>query len=949
MAVEGLVEEYLGDSIPSERLESPLPDQVATMIVGLLKKEADRYWSIDPNISLKYADRLIAIGRARNDKSQVALGLMARGDALKFLGNLEEAWEMLEQSGNMYQASGDEVGWARTRIGRVFLGPELNRVAETLADVERARAIFQEWGEQEKLMRLEINTAYTFALLGDQRQALQLFQSALTIAEALGKVGEPHLGVLYRNIGYVYESFGDFPQALLYYERARSQYLAHGETPNIIIIENNIACIAQMQGHYRSALHKLDRILRAGSQRFPREHENVLHSLAECYLNLNRYGEARDLAQQVLEGYRSFKDSYNSARALLHLATAEVELGNLISAKSALDEAALTFGSLGSLTWSMIARLWHAQVAFKQGEYELAWQEAQVAADCFKEQGQQVNYATACILLGQIALMHRDLNFAKQRGTHALRIAQQYNVPSLRYAAHLLLGRVAKATSSFVRAIRSFRAAAATVERVQRGLTITLRSGFMENKGETWRELIGLYLSLRQTERAFDALEQSKSQVLVNYLNNREQFHWSQEDPESRALIEELERLRAEHQSFYYLAYNPPREEETLRTTLPEEARTEVAVRERRMRAITERLYLLSYSDNTANSSSGFLLPQIQATVDESTLLVEFYEDGVQLWAFVLDGQSCDVYPLPVKVEELRQLLNQLKSNIMAALALEPGSPVMERLTKLAQRLLQRLYSFLLSPLEIERYGRERLTIVPYGSLHYLPFHLLYDGDSYLIEKYEVVILPTASLVTQGTPHRSPGALSISHSWNGRLPHTLTEAQMVQKLFGGPLYAEENATRGVLQNHPSQILHIATHGQHRLDQPDLSFLELADGQLYADDLLQQDLSYELVTLSACETGQANVAADEELIGIGRGLLYAGAGALILSLWQVADTTTTLTFMERLYTALYKGSSKASALRMAQLSILQQDRGLHPALWGAFQLIGNAQPLSTVNE
>jgi CHAT domain-containing protein len=138
---------------------------------------------------------------------------------------------------------------------------------------------------------------------------------------------------------------------------------------------------------------------------------------------------------------------------------------------------------------------------------------------------------------------------------------------------------------------------------------------------------------------------------------------------------------------------------------------------------------------------------------------------------------------------------------------------------------------------------------------------------------------------------------------------------------------------------------VAAHGQHRLDQPDLSYLELADGQLYADDLLQQDLSYELVTLSACETGRAVVAADEELIGIGRGLLYAGAGALILSLWQVADTPTTLTFMERLYRSLHAGSSKAAALREAQLSILEQDRQLHPAFWGAFQFIGDPQPLS----
>jgi CHAT domain-containing protein len=167
---------------------------------------------------------------------------------------------------------------------------------------------------------------------------------------------------------------------------------------------------------------------------------------------------------------------------------------------------------------------------------------------------------------------------------------------------------------------------------------------------------------------------------------------------------------------------------------------------------------------------------------------------------------------------------------------------------------------------------------------------------------------------------------------------------MVQRLFSGTLCAGEAANRAALQTNPTQILHIATHGEHRLDQPDLSYLQLADGQLYADDTLQQDMSYELVTLSACETGRANVAASDELIGLGRGFLYAGAGALLVSMWQVPDIST-LYFMERFYKALSTGHSKGSALRQAQQFMLAEESWLHPAFWGAFQLIGDDCPLS----
>jgi hypothetical protein len=62
------------------------------------------------------------------------LQYMARGDALKLLGRSEEAWTALEQAGTLYQRAGDEIGWARTRIGRLPISIALNRVSAALAD-----------------------------------------------------------------------------------------------------------------------------------------------------------------------------------------------------------------------------------------------------------------------------------------------------------------------------------------------------------------------------------------------------------------------------------------------------------------------------------------------------------------------------------------------------------------------------------------------------------------------------------------------------------------------------------------------------------------------------------------------------------------------------------------------------------------------------------------------
>ena len=937
------LERWLAEDIPSEFLKTPLSDEIAIGVVDHLKQEADRYWYIDPNRSAEFAKRIIAIGTARKDRRQTALGMMARGDALKFLGRIEEAWDALEQAGNMFQAAGDEVGWARTRIGRLYLGPKLDRVIDTLGDVKRAREIFTQYGEREKLLRLDFQTAAIHNYLGDQNHALQLFFNALELTEALGETGDQYKGPLYMNIGYAYDALGDFHQALAYYERARLYMLAENEEKEVAILDSNIAYIAQAQGHYRRALNLLHHIIERVSGKFPVEEMWAKYDMVECYLYLNRYEDARDLAKQVINKYRANSDAYELARTLLHLATAEAELANFLEAKAALDEAEPIFASLGATPWVMTTHLWRGQIALKQGNAAAANQEAFMAATFFKSSGQQFNYATATLLQGQAQFALGNIGAAVSAAGHALRIAQRDGIPSLRYSAHLLLGQITEAKSKVIRAKRHYQAAAATVERVQRGLSITLKPGFLEDKSEALRSLIALHLRDNQAGKAFETLERAKSQVWLSYLVNREDLRWSQTDARSRSLIEELTHLRDEHQWYFRLAHDPPRDSDHKSVISPEQARSEVAIRERKMRSITEKLYLQGNLDQLSKRIPPTSLIDIQRNLTKDTLLIEFYNDGVNLWSFLLDGLTIEVNRLSLKVDTLDQLLAQLQSNVTAALKMDPQTPGAHSLTRLAQRILQRLYSLLFEPLE-KSHHRQRLIIVPYGALHYLPFHLLYDGSSYLIEKNEIVVLPAAGLITRPSLRRKPGALILAHSWEGRLPRTLIEAQMVQKQFDGLLYTDEKAVRTALRVMPTQILHIAAHGQYRLNQPDLSYIQLGDGQLYTDDLLQQDLSYELVTLSGCETGRASVAPADELIGLGRGFLYAGAGALMVSLWPVFDETTML-FMHRMYKYLRTGNSKAAALRDAQRAVLEENRELHPAFWGAFQLIGDANPLS----
>jgi CHAT domain-containing protein len=117
-----------------------------------------------------------------------------------------------------------------------------------------------------------------------------------------------------------------------------------------------------------------------------------------------------------------------------------------------------------------------------------------------------------------------------------------------------------------------------------------------------------------------------------------------------------------------------------------------------------------------------------------------------------------------------------------------------------------------------------------------------------------------------------------------------------------------------------------------------SAIRLGDSFLSLFDLYQLSLPVELITLSGCSTGLNVVAAGDELIGLARGLLHAGAQSLILSLWDVHDKSTA-EFMSAFYRLLQEGKPKAAALQAAMLELRLSYP--HCYQWAPFILVGKA--------
>jgi CHAT domain-containing protein len=170
-------------------------------------------------------------------------------------------------------------------------------------------------------------------------------------------------------------------------------------------------------------------------------------------------------------------------------------------------------------------------------------------------------------------------------------------------------------------------------------------------------------------------------------------------------------------------------------------------------------------------------------------------------------------------------------------------------------------------------------------------------------------------------------------------PQISLEVEAIRTLFPhAHCFLGEAADRRALAAHiaDSDLVHIASHAIFRQDNPMFSAFQLAGTWLNFFDICALQMNATLVTLSGCSTGANRIYAGDELLGLVRGFLSAGASSLVVSLWAVNDPATA-TLMQSFYERLQHGDSPRAALRQAALHTRQQFA--HPYYWAPFVLIG----------
>jgi len=242
-----------------------------------------------------------------------------------------------------------------------------------------------------------------------------------------------------------------------------------------------------------------------------------------------------------------------------------------------------------------------------------------------------------------------------------------------------------------------------------------------------------------------------------------------------------------------------------------------------------------------------------------------------------------------------------------------------------------RALSPLVEPLVQHSTPGQVIWVVPHDQLHGVPLHAIEIGGVPLAERNPTCYTPSAAVMRYCQAKRRPGAsrsVVLADSRADRpLAHSRAQSRLVASMLGdAKLLVGEQASISCMTSAVKEdvsVLHIACHGEFDAERPAQSRVLLAnkdaDGALTAEKILEMSLPADLVTLSACQSGVAHRREGDELFGLPRALIYAGASAVLVSLWPVDEVATGL-LMYSFYLARKTGAGKAEALRRAQLAL-----------------------------
>jgi len=442
-------------------------------------------------------------------------------------------------------------------------------------------------------------------------------------------------------------------------------------------------------------------------------------------------------------------------------------------------------------------------------------------------------------------------------------------------------------------------------------------------------------LDRRRYADAFETMERSRSRALADLIASRK---LGLARPEEQRLYAESALIRSQIADAQSRLFE-----------LASEA--DAAKNASRLTALSAQIRTLEDRYRQVASRIAVEAPRLQSLVETKPASLKTLQDAMraerfEVLQYLVQDSGVIVWhigPDAVTVRNVFLPRTQMVSNVASL-----QKSLADRNAKFDETTARELFLYLIQPV-LGQIHSDRLVIVPHEDLNYIPFQVFQNpaDGRYLGERFQISYAPSATVLLGFKRSTTLAGGRLFAAADPSIVAAVGEVASIGKLFPGRsrvvsnTLARESDVKAAVRDY--DIVHLSVHGKFNAAEPMLSYVALApgasdDGRLTAAEMFGLPLdNSRIVVLSACDTGRAEATHGNEVIGLVRALIYAGAGALVLSYWEV-DSDATALWMRTFYEAALTRPI-AEAARVALTRVKSDPAYSHPYYWAAFAMVG----------
>ncbi len=920
-----------------------------------------------------------------------------KGEELLRKNNFQEALNIYTKILSLYQQADDSQYEAETYV---IIGEIYNysgKYDEALQHFDQAVEIFQELENREDEAMTLIYIGRTHLAWNRYEEALEILQNAVNIAEEIDDHAGKWSTL--KSLGDVNLKSGRFENALETYTQALEISGSETSCRSKLTLVASIGSAHTALGQYREAILYQQQALNILNETCDdledKEPETknlegeILLSIGITYLRLGDYHKALDILQDALTIFRETQHKAREATTLANVGGIYEERGEYIKAIGIYKQAlrihrekqnsiglAVTLNNIAKASDRFCLNIRHPKHHKDALDYyEEALEKAENAGAQMIEAKILNNIGELRIHLSEYHKKAEYLGRTLILLQNARNIQREIHDQSNEWITLSNIGQVCQLQGKYQEALRFYQMSIELLEEITtfsriEEFTISLRAQAVE----TYQRVVLLLMYTGQQEQAFEFSERARARAFLDQLGN------TRVNIRSNATGADIERARVLRGELIELERNIRKESQKPKARQNHELiqflEKQLEKKRREYEDIRITIKVKNPEYNSLLTVEPLNLRDVQTLLNPGTTLLSYFVTQKKTLAFVITRDSFKTVELPVGEEELKSAIDEVRKPAGV------HDPVPDALKSLYEKLVTPVKPHLTTPL---------IGIIPHGVLHYLPFAALTDGKRYLCDEYTLFFLPSATTLKFLQEKRKPSdntvlAMANSHAeglselafadqevqaiaiyyaryYNSHLLisgrdtlqiSSLRKTQEDVPLLGGPGLEfplmetqwghKQRATETAFKNLASQfsILHLAAHAKLNTRNPLFSRILLSsdeknDGTLEVHEIYELDLEKtNLVVLSACNTKLGKISRGDDIIGLNRAFIYAGAPSVLASLWKVDDLTTR-DFMIAFYLQLTSRKSKADALRAAYR--ITRYKYPHPYYWAGFVLTG----------